>query len=389
MLRRLGVQTAGESHGRGVFATLTGLPAGVPLDLDAVNARLALRQAGFGRSSRQQLEHDQLDVLAGVHKGRSTGAPLLLAVWNRDDSLPDKPSLHRPRPGHADLAGGQKYDQADMRPVLERASARETAARVAAAGVVASLLDPLGIDVLGYVSALAGQAAKPPSVRAGLPGLRRRRDRSSFHCVDSAVEASWKRHVTAARKAGDTLGGVVEVQARGVPPGLGSLQGFETRLDARVGAAMLSIQAFKAVELGEGLEAAALPGSQVHDAVGRPGPEGPKRPSNRAGGLEGGMSNGEALLVRGFMKPLATLRQPLPSWDFTAKRPDQAHFERSDVTAVPSAAIVAEAMVLLVVADALLEKTGGDTLSEVRRALTAHRRVVARRFGTGGAAKRS
>lgn len=388
MLRRLGVQTAGESHGRGIVTTLTGVPAGLRLDRDAIDRMLALRQAGFGRSARQKLETDRADVLSGVVRGRTTGAPLVLVVWNVDDSLPDKPAFHRPRPGHADLAGGQKYDATDMRPMLERASARETAGRVAAGAVLAQLLQELGVEVLGHVLAVGEARAAAPSRRAGLPGLRRRRDRSPFHTLDKAAEGPMEAAVLAARAAGDTLGGIVEVQARGVPAGLGSLEGFGSRLDARIGAAILSIQAFKAVEIGDGVAAGTALGSQVHDPVGRPGAAGPTRPSNRAGGLEGGMTNGQPVIVRGWMKPIATLRQPLPSWDYAAGKASEAHFERSDVTAVPAAAIVAEAMLAIVLSDALLEHTGGDTLAQVRQRVGRRRAAVAGRFGASSKGRR-
>jgi chorismate synthase len=384
MLRRIGVQTAGESHGQGVLATVTGLPAGLALDLDEVAMALARRQRGHGRSSRQKLEQDRAEVLAGVVGGRTSGAPLVLAVWNVDRTLDERPPVERPRPGHADLAGGLKYGSTDMRPVLERASARETAARVAAGAVAAQLLRPLGMEVLGRVVAVGGVQAAIPGPRATLPGLRKKVEASPFGCHDRKAEPAMRQAVDAARAAGDTLGGVIEVRAEGVPPGLGSLEGFGSRLDARLGAALLSIPAIKAVEIGEGLDAAGQPGSEVHDEVLPPGPEGPRRASNRAGGVEGGMSNGEALVARAFMKPLSMLRKPLRSWDYGAGKSEAAFFERSDVTAVPSAAVVGEAMLALVLADALLEKTGGDSVKEVRRALSALRRDVARRFGRGG-----
>ena len=383
MLRRLSVQTAGESHGRGIVTTVTGVPAGLPLDVDAIDAMLASRQGGFGRSARQQIEHDRVDLLAGVVGGRTSGAPLVLAVWNRDDSLAEKPAFHRPRPGHADLAGGCKYDTSDMRPVLERASARETAGRVAAGALAGQVLSACEIELLAHVVAVGDVEARPRLGRSAYATLARRRARSSFFCLDTAAEEPMRQAVLAARAAGDTLGGVFEVRARGVPPGLGSLDGFFSRLDARLGAALLSIQAVKATEIGDGLSAARTRGSKVHDAVLAPGAGGPRRASNHAGGVEGGMSNGEEIVARAWMKPIATLRTPLPSWDYAAGRRDDAFFERSDVTAVPAASVVGEAMLALVLLDALLEKTGGDTLGEVVRALRGHRRAVARRFGTG------
>jgi len=395
MLSRLRVQTSGESHGRGMLATITGLPAGLALDAAAADATLARRQGGFGRSSRQQLERDRIDVLAGLYRGRTSGAPLTLAVWNRDDSLASKPPVHRPRPGHGDLAGGQKYGTNDMRGVLERASARETAARVAAGAVASQCLRALGIELLAHVVALGGvgAGASPAAPLASgklagsarerrlLAALRQRRDRSPFYSLSPAADARMRRAVLAARRAGDTLGGCFEVLALGVPPGLGSLQGWDSRLDSRLGAGLLSIPAIKAVEIGDGLEAAGSRGSAVHDAVGRPGPAGPTRRGNRAGGLEAGMSNGQPLVVRAFMKPLPTLARSLPSWDYAEGAPARGFFERSDVTSVPAASVVGEAMVALVVLDALLEKTGGDSLEEVRRALAGQRRAVAQQFG--------
>ena len=385
MFSRLTVQTAGESHGRGMLVTLTGIPAGLELDLAFVDECLRRRQAGFGRSARQALEQDRADVLAGLVGGRTTGAPLALMVWNKDDSLADKPAFTRPRPGHADLAGGCKYDTTDMRGILERASARETAARVAAGAVAEDLLRRLDIEVLGYLVGLGGLAV--PGAPEGVDPitLRGRRDASPFHALEAERESELEQAVLAARAEGDTLGGVVEVTAWGLPPGLGSLAGLATRLDARLAAALMSIQAMKAVELGDGVAAASRRGSEVHDPVGPPGSEGPSRPSNRAGGLEGGMSNGEPVVARAFMKPIATLARPLRSWDYETGEASEAFFERSDVTAVPAAAVIAEAMVALVVLDALLEKTGGDTLEEVSGALERHRRQVARRFGSSEA----
>ena len=381
MFRRLSVQTSGESHGRVMLARLAGLPAGHRLDLRAVDAMLRRRQGGYGRSARQRLEQDAVEVLSGLYKGRTSGAPLTLAVWNRDDSLAAKPPVTRPRPGHADLAGGAKFDTGDMRPVLERASARETAARVAAGAVAAQLLARWDIEVFGHVVALGGVAAAGPRSWSDWGALARRRDRSAFFQLDPDQEAPWKRAVDAARKAGDTLGGVVEVRVRGLPAGLGSQDEFASRLDARVGAALLSIQAMKAVEIGDGVAAAAERGSAVHDALRSPGPGGPRRASNRAGGLEGGLTNGEDLVARAHMKPLSTLVSALPSWDYATDRAGKAHVERSDVTAVPAASVVAEAMLALVALDALLESMGGDAVPAVSAALARHRRALARRFG--------
>ncbi len=366
-----------------MVARVSGFPAGWRLDTAAIDAFLARRQAGYGRSARQKLEHDRVDVLSGLHRGRTTGAPLVLVVWNVDDSLDEKPPVTCPRPGHGDLAGGQKYDTSDMRGVLERASARETAARVAAGALLAQFLEDLGVDIFGHVTALGGVAVRPPRSWANRPALVRRRDRSPFHQLDREAEAPLKQAVDRARRAGDSLGGVVEVRAFGVPPGLGSLDELDSRLDARLGAAMLSIPAMKAVEIGDGLAAASERGSAVHDPVGRPGPKGPSRRGNRAGGLEAGMTNGEPVVVRTYMKPLSTLPSALPSWDYAADRAARAHVERTDVTAVPAAAVVAEAMVALVLGDALLERTGGDTTATVRAAVRRLRSAAGKRFGRG------
>jgi len=381
MLRRLQLQTAGESHGRGMIACLAGLPAGLPFEADAVDAMLRRRQSGFGRSARQRLEHDRVDVLAGVYRGRTMGAPLVLAVWNRDDSLARRPAFSVPRPGHGDLAGAQKFGDVDMRPVLERASARETAARVAAGAVAACALARLRVEVLAHVVALGPVSCAPRDLRARPAALRARRARSDFQVLDPLADEALRRAVLEARRAGDTLGGRFEVVAFGVPPGLGSLDGLGTRLDARLGAALLSIPGIKAVEIGDGVEAAGRRGSEVHDALGRPGAHGPTRTSNRAGGVEAGLSNGQPVVARAFMKPIPTLARPLPSWDYGRGRAARAFYERADVTSVPAASVVGEAMVALVLLDALLEKTGGDSLAEVERALAAERRRVSRLFG--------
>jgi chorismate synthase len=387
MFRRLSVQTSGESHGRGMIATVTGLPAGFAVDTDLIDAMLARRQRGYGRSSRQKLEHDRVEVLTGLYRKRTSGAPITLAVWNKDDSLDSKPPLTRPRPGHGDLAGGQKYDTTDMRPILERASARETAARVAAGGLLAGILAELGVELLGHVVSLGGVVAGQPTGRAGLATLRRRRDKSPFACLDPGCEKRMKAAVDRARKAGDTLGGLFEVTAHGVPAGLGSLDDFGSRLDARLGAALLSIPAIKAVEIGDGIAAAGQPGSAVHDPVTRPDAKGPRRRSNHAGGVEAGMSNGEPVVVRGAMKPLPTLARPLGSWDYASDTAGRAFYERSDVTAVPAASVVGEAMVALVLGDALLARTGGDHRRDVARSLAAQRRAVASRFGRARSGK--
>jgi chorismate synthase len=368
-----------------MLAWLGGLPAGLPFDAARVDALLARRQRGFGRSARQRLERDRVDVLAGLYRGRTSGAPLALAVWNRDDSLARRPAFSVPRPGHGDLAGALKFLTADMRPVLERASARETAARVAAGAVAACALRRLGVEVCAHVVALGPVECAPPVPRPGPAALARRRARSDFATLDSHAEGALRQAVLDARRAGDTLGGRFEVLAFGVPPGLGSLDGWATRLDARLGAALLSIPGVKAVEIGDGVSSAARRGSAVHDELGPPGPRGPTRRSNRAGGVEAGLSNGQPVVVRAWMKPIPTLARPLASWDLARRRPARAFYERADVTSVPAASVVGEAMVALVLLDALLEKTGGDTLADVQRALALQAAAIAGAFGASHA----
>jgi chorismate synthase len=380
----LSLTTAGESHGAAMTAVLSGLPAGLPVDVGAIDAMLARRQGGYGRGGRMKIEEDRVEVEAGVIRGKTLGSPLLLKVRNRDHRIDSAPAVSRPRPGHADLAGMLKYGTRDAREVLERASARETAARVAAGAVAGQLLAAFGIEVLGFVRSLGPVRAE--RVPEAVADLRRLRDASPFYCPDPAADAAMKAAVDAAQRAGDTLGGVLEVRAFCVPPGLGSFASFDARLDARLAAAIVSIPAVKAVEIGDGWEAAGCLGSAVHDPI-LPGPGRPRRASNRAGGIEGGITNGEPVVVRGAMKPLATLMRALPTVDSETGEVAAAATERSDVTAVPAASVVGEAMVALVLAGALLTKTGGDSLAEVRRNLDAHLRAAAALFppGTGTA----
>ncbi len=354
--------TAGESHGAGLVAIVTGLPAGLRIDRAFLDAMLARRQAGYGRSERQKLERDRAVTLSGVRKGMATGNPITLRVRNRARTLSKLPAVTRPRPGHADLAGVLKFGHgADARDVLERSSARETAVRTAVGGLCALLLRELGVTVTGHVVRLG-----PVRFAAG-PLDRAARDASPFHSLDPKGDAKAKRAVDAAARDGDTLGGVIEVVATGVPPGLGSNAQAAMRLDARLGASLLGIPAIKGVEIGLGFGAAARRGSQVHDRI-REGRDGRiVRPTNRAGGIEGGMTNGEPVVVRAAMKPLSTLRRALESVDLERGGRKDAHFERSDVTAVPAAAIVCEASVAIVLAQALAEKLGGDSLAEMRR----------------------
>jgi chorismate synthase len=373
---RLELTTAGESHGKALVAVLVGMPAGLAFDLDFVNGCLARRQLGYGRGARMKIEDDRAEVLSGVRKGRTIGSPIALRIANRDDSIDRLPDVSRPRPGHADLAGMRKYGTGDARDVLERASARETAARTAGGAVAAMLLREFGVHVVGFLKSLG------PVVAHDVPGdlveLVLRRDASPFLCPDPSVTDAMKVEVDAAREAGDTLGGVLEVRARGLPPGLGGYDVAERRLDGRLGAALMRVQAMKGVEIGMGFESARRRGSEVHDEI-VAGEGGLSRTRNNAGGIEGGMTNGEDVVVRVAMKPLSTLRRAMKSVDMATGENVEATVERSDVCAAPAAGVVAEAVVALVLADALLEKTGGDSIAEVRRNLDAYRASFARR----------
>jgi chorismate synthase len=384
MLRYL---TAGESHGKALVVVLEGLPAGIPLTTAEVAAELARRRLGYGRGKRMRFEEDRCEVLGGLRHGRTLGSPLAIRIDNSEwpkwteAMAPDPPEdpeaaasgrgapLTRPRPGHADLAGMQKYGFGEARPVLERASARETAARVAAGAAARALLGQVGVSVLSHVVRL-GPAATRSRALPG-PGELADIDASPVRCLDGEAEGRMVAAVDAARAAGDTLGGVFEVVAHGLPPGLGSYVHWDRKLDARLAAAVMSIQAIKGVEVGDGFALAARPGSRAHDVI-LPGRTRPGRRTRRAGGIEGGMSTGEPLRVRAAMKPLSTLVRALDTVDVTSGEPAKAVVQRSDVTAVPAAAVVGEAAVGLVLADALLEKTGGDALPEVRRNLDAY-----------------
>ncbi|MCK6479363.1 MAG: chorismate synthase [Planctomycetes bacterium] len=387
------LSTAGESHGPAVAAVLEGVPAGLAVPAEAVDAFLALRQRGHGRGGRMRIERDRVEILAGLRGGRTLGNPLVLLVRNRDATLERLPPVTRPRPGHADLAGMLKMGTRDARDVLERASARSTAALAAAGAVASLLLRECGIEAAGYCASLGEVRAAVPD--GDVASLRAARDASPFLCPDAGAAAAMTALVDGARAAGDTVGGVVEVRVEGVPPGLGDFRVPEARLDGRLAAALMRIPAVKGVEIGLGFEAARRPGSGAHDPI-LPARRGgfPRRSSNHAGGVEGGMSNGEPILVRAAMKPLSTLRRPLPSVDAVTGAEGTGATQRSDVCAVPACAIVAEAAVALEVAAALLEKTGGDTMAEVKRNLGAYlraaRRVFAapRRSSSGGAARR-
>ncbi|MCK4314268.1 MAG: chorismate synthase [Anaerolineae bacterium] len=372
MLRFL---TAGESHGPCLTAIVEGLPAGLVVDVEAINRDLARRQGGYGRGGRMNIERDRVEILGGVIAGQTTGAPVALRIDNRDWAnwrdrwaAGDLPTLTVPRPGHADYAGMVKYGLDDARPVLERASARETAARVAVGALAKQLLTAFDIVIGSYVVEIGGVVATRPDLPpAGLWALA---EASDVHCPDEDAAARMRAAIDAARQAGDSLGGVFIVVATGVPVGLGSYVHWERRLDARLAAAVMSIPAIKGVEIGPAFENARHPGTQVHDEFQIPNPKSQipnvVRTSNRAGGIEGGMSNGQPIVVRAAMKPIPTTVTPLRSVDLATGEPAKTQYQRSDVCAVPAASVVGEAMVAWVLADALIEKLGGDSLSEMR-----------------------
>ena len=374
-------ETAGESHGQCLTAWVSGLPLGVPIDLAFINRELRRRQAGYGRGGRMKIEHDQVQILSGVRHGQTIGAPITLQIANRDwthweDALPveDSPAaaekqrrLTQPRPGHADLAGVLKFNLKDARYILERASARETAARVAAGAVAKLFLRAFGLEVLSHVVAIGTVKLDRAATWAEIVTACEETE-ADIRCVDKPLAAAMKKLIDHAIAARDSLGGVFEVVAHGVPPGLGSHAQWNERLDARLAQAVMSIQAVKAVEIGSGVSNAAAFGSTVHDEIGYDrAARRFTRPTNRAGGLEGGISNGEDVVVRGYLKPISTLRQPLESVDLISKETVKAAYERSDVCVVPAAGVIGEAMVALVLAGAVREKFGGDTLEEALR----------------------
>jgi chorismate synthase len=396
MLRFL---TAGESHGQALVATLDGVPAGLELDFAAIDAQLRRRQGGYGRGRRMTIESDHAEILSGVRQGSTTGAPIALLVRNKDwvnwqqtmftePRMPSeatgfrRPPVTRPRPGHADLAGAIKYDHDDVRDVLERASARETAARVAAGTIARQLLARFDVHVTSHVMTI-GDASLPPARVVSASEARALPDEAPLRCVDPDVERRMIHAIDAAREAGDTLGGAFEVIVTGVPAGLGSYAQWDRKLDGRLAQAVMCIHAIKAVGIGIGPEVAVRPGSHVHDEILLPADEHADklvRPTNNAGGLEGGVTNGEDVRVTGFMKPISTLMKPLRSVDLATLSEAPAAIERSDDCAVPAAAVVGEAMVALVLADAFLEKFGGDSVGEIERHYGATLEQVRRRF---------
>ncbi len=376
--------TAGESHGEALIALVSGIPAGIPVDLEFINRELWRRQQGYGRGGRMKIETDQAHILSGVRHGKTIGSPIAVQLVNRDwknwqEKLPVEtgdPAKHRavasPRPGHADLAGALKFNFPDARYVLERASARESAARVAAGAFAKLLLRSLGIEVASHVVRVGSVELDRDPSWDEIAALAAKEE-VVLACADPAAEARMKEEVDAASKAGDTVNGIFEVVAHAVPAGLGSYANWDERLDGQLAWAVMSLQAVKAVEIGRGVAAAATFGSRVHDPIhyaseNPPGkPTRFTRPHNNAGGIEGGVSNGEDIVVRGYLKPISTLRQPLESVRFDTRESTSASYERSDICVVPAAGVAAEAMVALVLANLAREKFGGDSLVELKR----------------------
>ncbi len=371
--------TGGESHGPSLSAIIEGLPANLPLDFDEINHQLKRRQGGYGRGARQQIESDKIEVLSGVRFGRTMGGPVTVLVRNRDfENWLDRMSvlpveqetepITQPRPGHADFPGMLKYHSNDLRPILERSSARNTAVLVAIAAICRHLLRHAGIEILSHVVMLGNEWAQFP-VPVDYRDLAARAEQSPVRCADPEAEARMIAAIDVCMAEGtrDTLGGVFEVIALGCPPGLGSFVHWDRKLDSRLAAAVMSIQAIKGVEIGLGFGVATLPGSKVHDELFFGAGEGFTRGTNNAGGLEGGMTNGEPVVVRAAMKPLSTLPTPLATVDMKTRQAVKAHFERSDVCAVPAAAIVGEAMVALALTEVVCAKFGGDSLEEFQR----------------------
>lgn len=372
-MSELTYRTAGESHGWGVSALVEGFPAGITLDFELINAELRRRQGGYGRGARMKIEYDRVQVLSGVRRGVTMGFPILLQIPNKDFRLDDAPDVNRPRPGHADFAGSMKWLTTDCRSPLERASARETAGRVAAGALAKCLLREFGVQSVGFVREIGPVSARVPE-DAAPHDLVRLRDANEIYTPDAQAIEAMIAAIHAAKVNKDTVGGVVEVRVFGVPPGLGTCARWQDKLDGRLMQAIGTIQAIKGVEIGLGFESARRPGSEVHDALHfdvaqRETPNfGFVRRTNRAGGLEGGMTNGMPLVVRAAMKPIATLLQGIDSVNLTTLQPERSDYERSDVCAVPAASVVAENVVAFEVARAWLDKFGGDTLTEIRAA---------------------
>ncbi len=385
--------TAGESHGRCLTLIVEGVPAGLQLSSEDIDRDLKRRQMGYGRGGRMKIESDKAQITAGIRAGVTLGSPIAVTILNRDWEnwqtvmSPDRVEgvdaetrkITKPRPGHADLAGGIKYHHKDLRNVLERASARETAARVAAGGIAKRLLAEFGIFMTSFVIQINGCLAAPESIPSTLPGFERCREQletSALRCPDPKAERLMIEAINAAKDSGDSLGGIFQVVAYNVPPGLGSYAQWDRRLDARIAYAIMSIPAIKGVEIGLGFEAAVRRGSQVHDEIYYEPDRGFYRRTNNAGGTEGGISNGEAIVVKAAMKPIPTLATPLNSVDFISKEVFQASKERADVCAVPAAGVVGEAVVALEIANAFLEKFGSDSISELKCNFEAYMEYV-------------
>lgn len=374
--------TAGESHGQALVAILDGFPAGVSISITEIDAELSRRQGGYGRGGRQRLEQDKVEILSGLWRGQTIGSPIALVVRNRDYKIERMEDLDRPRPGHADLSGAMKY-LAPIRAVLERASARETAVRVAAGALAKQLLSPFGVTAFAYVAEVGSIRISP---RPGsLAEQRALRDASVLYTLNPDQDAEVKTLIDQCQKAGDTLGGVVEVRVEGVPFGLGSHTQWDKKLDGRLAQAVMSVQAIKGVEIGLGFEAARRRGSEVHDCI-RYDPAqastntlGYVRPTNHAGGIEGGMSNAQPIVIRAAMKPISTLARPLESINLKTKQPEAAAYERSDVCAVSAASVILENVVALEIARAMVDKFGGDSLAEMQARWTLFHRMAAER----------
>lgn len=385
MLRYL---TAGESHGPALLTIIEGMPSGLWLPVDYINRQLKRRQGGYGRGGRQRIEEDRAEILSGVRGGFTLGSPIALKITNKDwvnwrDVMAPGPEasleervVTRPRPGHADLAGALKYGHRDIRNVLERSSARETAVRVAAGSVARRLLEELGIEVAGQVVRIGSVAVEPVEGPSG--EVREKVENSPVFCADMAGSEAMVAEIDRALEVGDSLGGVFEVRVYGVPPGLGSCVHWDRKLDGRLAQAVMSIQAIKGVEIGLGFTAASLPGSAVQDEIFYAPGRGFYRETNRAGGIEGGMTNGETVVVRAAMKPIPTLKKPLRSVNLVTKEQIEATYERSDTCAVPAACVIAEAVVAWEMAGACMEKFGGDTLEELKANVAGYRERVKR-----------
>lgn len=371
--------TAGESHGKGILAFLDGFPAGLRVDQGLIDSELRRRQGGYGRGERQSIEEDRAELLTGIWRGETTGAPIAIGVNNRDYKIDEMPDIYYPRPGHADLAGAQKF-RSPIRPILERSSARETAGRVAAGALARQLLQQFNIHIVGFVRSIdtlewvgTAETVKPIGPGQSIDWDRLtpdelvfRRNQSVVYSLQPDRDEEARQLIDEYGREGDTLGGIVEIRAYNIPVGLGSHTQWDEKLDGRLAQAVLSVQAIKGVEFGLGFETARLPGSSVHDPIGFESEHGFVRPSNNAGGIEGGMSNGMPIIIRAAMKPIPTLRRPLPSVHLQTKEPKPAEYERSDVCAVPAASVVLENVVALELTRAFLAKFSGDSLAEVR-----------------------